>query len=92
MSKKVIMIFLVLALTFSLVGCGSKAASKQKAGLTSDSSVSQLKNSKPIVVAPEVIKKNVQVATEASDKLTSIGSKLDSVDDFDVKDNSGLGN
>ena len=92
MSKKISMIFLMLALTISLVGCGNKAASKQNVGLTTDSSVSQLKNTKPIVVAPEVIKRNVQAATEASDKLTSIGSKLDSVDEFDVKDNSGLGN
>lgn len=88
MSKKVIMIFLILALTFSLVGCGSKTASKQK----TDSSVSQLKNTKPIIVAPEVIKKNIQAATKASNNLTSIGYKLDSIDDFDVKDNSGLSN
>lgn len=88
MSKKVIMIFLILALTFSLVGCGSKTVNKLK----TDSSVSQLKNAKPIIVAPEVIEKNVQAATKASDKLTSIGSKLDSVDEFDVIDNSGLSN
>jgi hypothetical protein len=92
MNKKVSTIFLLLALTLSLVGCGSKVASKQKDTLTTDSSVSQLKNAKPIVVAPEVIKKNVQAATEASDKLTSIGSNLDSVDDFDVKDDLDLGN
>jgi len=92
MSKKVIITFLMLVLTFSLVGCGNKATSKQKVGVTTDSSVSQLKNAKPVVVAPEVIKKNVQAATKASDKLTATGSKLDSVDDFDVKDNTGLGN
>lgn len=87
MSKKVIMIFLILALTFSLVGCGSKALSKEKTG-----SSTQLKNPKPVVVAPEVIKKNVEAATDASDKLTSIGSQLDAVDDFDVKDDLGLDN
>ena len=92
MSKKLSMILLVLSLTVSLVGCGSKTADKQNGKLTTDSSVSQLKNAKPVVVAPEVIKKNVKAATKASDKLTTIGSKLDSIDDFDVKDNSGLGN
>lgn len=91
MNKKVIRTFLVLALVFSLVGCGSKTASEQKVGVTSDSGVS-LKQAKPIVVAPEVVEKNVQAATKASDKLTSIGSELDSVDDFDVQDNSGLDN
>ena len=92
MGKKVIMIFLILGLTFSLVGYGIKTVSKPKAGLKTQSTVSQLKNAKPIVVAPEIIKKNVQAATKASDKLTSTGSKLDLVDDFDVKDNSGLEN
>ena len=92
MSKKMIMIFLMLALIFSLAGCGSRLANTKKVEVTSDSTGSKLKNAKPVVVAPEVIKKNVQAATKASDKLTSIGSKLDSVDDFDVKDNSGLGN
>ena len=92
MGKKVSIIFLMLALIISLVGCGNKAVSKQETGLTTDSSAAQLKNTKPIVVAPEVVKKNVQAATKASDKLTSIGSKLDSVDDFDVIDNSGLVN
>ena len=92
MNKKVIKTFLVLALTFSLVGCGSKTASKQKVGVTSDSAVSQLNDAKPIFVAPEVIEKNVQAATKASDELTSIGSELDSVDAFDVQDNSGLDN
>jgi len=87
-SKKVVMIFLMLVLTFSLVGCGNKTVSKPK----TDSSVSQLKKAKPITVAPEVIEKNVQAATKASDKLSDIGSKLDSVDDFDVIDNSGLSN
>jgi hypothetical protein len=84
--------FLILGLSLAVVGCGSKAASEKKAGITTDSSASQLKNSKPVVVAPEVVKKNIQAATQASDKLTSTGSKLDSVDDFDVKDNSGLTN
>jgi len=92
MGKKISMIFLMLALTISLVGCGNKATTKQKTEITIDSSVFQLKNTKPIVVAPEVVKKNIQAATKASDKLTSIGSKLDSVDDFDVIDNSGLVN
>ena len=91
MSKKVIKTFLVFALVISLVGCGGKTASKQKVGVTSDSGVS-LKEAKPVVVAPEVVEKNVQAATKASDKLTSIGSELDSVDDFDVQDNSGLDN
>ena len=88
MSKKIIFIFLILALTFSLVGCGSKTTNKEK----TDSSVSQLKNAKPIIVAPEIIKKNVQAATKTSDKLTTMGSELNSVDDFDVTDNSGLSN
>lgn len=92
MRKKVILIFLILGLALAVVGCGSKAASEKKTGITTDSSTSQLKNSKPVVVAPEVIKKNVEAATEASDKLTSTGSKLDSLDDFEVKDNSGLNN
>ena len=92
MNKRVIMIFMMLVLTFSLVGCGNKAASKQKANATTDFSVSKLKNAKPIAIAPEIIHKNVQAATKASDNLTVIGSKLDSVDDFDVKDNSGLDN
>ena len=86
------MIFFMLALTISLVGCGNKATTKQKTEITIDSSVFQLKNTKPIVVAPEIVKKNVQAATEASDKLTTTGSQLDAVDDFDVEDNSGLGN
>ena len=92
MRKKVILMFLILGLALAVVGCGSKAASEKKAGITTDSSASQLKNSKPVVVAPEVVKKNVQAATQASDKLDTTGSKLDSLDDFDVKDNTGLTN
>ena len=88
MSKKIILILLILALTFSLIGCGSKIANKEK----TDSSVSQLKNAKPVIVAPEVIEKNVQAATKTSDKLSTMGSELDSVDDFTVTDNSGLSN
>ena len=92
MSKKIVIIFVMLVLTFSLAGCGNKAASKQESSATTNSSVSKLKNAKPVAIAPEVIERNVQAATKASDKLTVIGSKLDSVDDFDVKDNSGLDN
>lgn len=70
----------------------SSVASDTTATATGGSDVGRatLKNSTPVNVNPETVKKSSQTVTKASDKMSSIDSTLNSIGDFTIIDNSGL--
>lgn len=49
-----------------------------------------LKNTTPVKVEPETVKKNVESVTKTNEKLTAIDNILNSIGDFNVTNNSGL--